>query len=324
MTSGAKYRRASTDWFAAKRYGLCVHWTAYSMPRTGERVGFQDAVRAFDIDAFVDGVLKSGAEYLIFTVTHALQMFPCPNPRVDQILAGRTCKRDLLGEIGERLDEAGIPMIMYYNHSCNRAEDPAWEHAVGYHGESKEAFAANILDIVAWMGERYGRSLPAWWFDSSYSLDPRGPENRVSCELNGFQFPWEDMAAAAKTGNPNRLVTFNAGVDQTFLYTDHQDYWAGETNDLNHPPTGRYLENGLQWHGLTCLDEQTWVHTQANSPVPAPLYSDEELLSFVRTCMSSSAPMTFNVGIYQDGHLAEESVECLARLGNQLTTHTVH
>ncbi len=49
--------------------------------------------------------------------------------------------------------------------------------------------------------------------------------------------------------------------------------------------------------------------------VPKPLYSDEEVISYVRTCHSHQAPMTFNVGIYQDGTMAPASLEQLHRLG---------
>lgn len=110
-------------------------------------------------------------------------------------------------------------------------------------------------------------------------------------------------------------MTYNAGVNETFLYTTHQDYWAGELVDLKHPPTTRYhLANGLQWFGWTCLEDRAWVHHRLDTETPKPLYSDEEIVSFVRTCNSHQAPMTFNVGIYQDGTMAEASVEQLHRV----------
>lgn len=134
--------------------------------------------------------------------------------------------------------------------------------------------------------------------------------------MKGFQFPWDRFTMAAKQGFANRLVTYNAGVNETFLYTSHQDYWAGELVDLKHPPKDRYHPaNGLQWFGWTCLEDRAWVHGQRDSEIPPPLYSDEEIVSFVRTCNSHQAPMTFNVGIYQDGTMAAASVEQLHRLG---------
>ena len=168
------------------------------------------------------------------------------------------------------------------------------------------------------LAERYGRLIPAFWFDSAYSLDPRGPHNAVTTDLRGFQFPWESLTVAAKAGYADRLVTYNAGVAQTFLYTEHQDYWAGELVDLKTPPVARYLENGLQWHGWTCLDERRWVYGDNRREPPAPLYADSDILAFVSACRRQHAPMCFNVVSFQDGSLAEDSVRQLGRVAAAL------
>ena len=58
--------------------------------------------------------------------------------------------------------------------------------------------------------------------------------------------------------------------------------------------------------------------TRLDTPIPAPLYSDEAILRYVRTCNQQDAPMTFNVGIYQDGTLVLGSVDQLFRLDRAL------
>jgi hypothetical protein len=205
-------------------------------------------------------------------------------------------------------------LLVYYNHSCNHAQDAAWERAIGYHAPDKTRLAKNLMDIVSYMGQRYGKKIPAWWFDSPYSLDPRGPHNSVTTDMAGFQFPWQQFTVAAKRGHAARLVTYNPGVDERFLYTTHQDYWSGELVNLETPAQGRYLDNGLQWFGWTCLEDRAWVHTKLDTPIPPPLYTDEQVIDYVRTCNQHAAPMTFNVGIYQDGTMAERSIEQLHRL----------
>jgi hypothetical protein len=313
------YLRANTDWLAKCRYGVGVHWTAQTVPRRGPPLAFQKAVDAFDVKRFVDQLAYAGADYVLFTSTHALQMLAVPHPVIDKILPGRTCKRDLIAELADGLAAKGMLLLVYYNHSCNGKQDAAWEQAVGYHDRDKTRFAQNLVEIIGWMGDRYKDKIKAWWFDSPYSLDLRGPHNSVTTDMKGFQFPWERFTVAAKLGYPARLVTYNAGVNETFLYTTHQDYWAGELVDLKHPPTGRYHPaNGLQWFGWTCLEDRAWVHHQRDSEILPPLYSDKEITLFVRTCNSHQAPMTFNVGIYEDGTMAAASVEQLHRLGAAL------
>ncbi len=312
------YVQANTDWFAACRYGIGVHWTAQTVPRKGAVLSFQDAVDAFDVNNFLNAISESGADYLIFTSTHALQMLPAPHPVLDSILPGRTCKRDLIMEIAQGLAKRGKHLILYYNHSCNVADDPEWEKAVGYHDPDKNRLADNLCEIVAWMGQHYADLIKGWWFDSAYSLDSRGPHKSVTTDMGGFLFPWERFTEAAKVGLPSRLVTYNAGINKTYLYTTHQDYWAGEMVDLNHPPQSRFMENGLQWHGWTCLDDRKWVHKQLETKLPDVLYSDEQLFSFVGQCNLYHAPMAFNVGIYQDSTISAPAIRQLRRLGEYL------
>lgn len=312
------YTRANTEWLAKLRYGIGVHWTAQSVPREGAPLPFQEAVDAFDLKAFVEQVRYAGADYVLFTATHALQKWPAPHPVVDRILPGRTCKRDLIGELSDALAAHGLPLIVYWNHSCNGKGDPAWREAVGYDGKDKARFAGNLSEIVGWIGKRYGKRIRAWWFDSPYSLDPSGPHNSVTTDMTGFRFPWERLTAAAKEGFADRLVTYNAGVDATYLYTAHQDYWAGETNDLKHPAAGRHQSNGLQWFGWTCLDDRSWVHAKPNTVIVQPLYSDSELTAYVHACNANQAPMTFNLGIYQNGTMSQASLGQMRRLGQGL------
>jgi hypothetical protein len=288
------------------------------MPRHGAAQGFNEAVRDFALDDFVAQVVESGAEYVIFTITHALQAIPAPCAPLDAVLPGRTAERDLLGELGEALARHGIALILYYNHSCNHGDDAEWERAVGYHDLPKDRFFANLCAIVGSLGDRYGALAKAWWFDSSYAVDASGPHKNVTCDLGGWQFPWEEYTAVAKRGYAARLVTYNAGVNQTYLYTDHQDYWAGELVDLDHPPTAPTLANGLPWHGWTCLDDRRWVHGLADTEIPPPLYTDEELTTFLRLCRTHRVPMGFNVGVYQTGHMADASIAQLARVGRSL------
>ena len=102
------------------------------------------------------------------------------------------------------------------------------------------------------------------------------------------------------------------GEGHPFLLSprEHEGGSVPEVVDLKHPPSGRYHPaNGLQWFGWTCLEDRAWVHHRPETEIPKPLYSDEEVVSFVRTCNVHQAPMTFNVGIYQDGTMAEASPE---------------
>ncbi len=104
------YARANTDWLAKCGFGIGVHWTAQTVPRRGKPLPFQKAVDDFDVQRFVGQLAYAGAEYLLFTATHALQMLPAPHPVIDKILRGRTCRRDLIGELADALAAKGMPL----------------------------------------------------------------------------------------------------------------------------------------------------------------------------------------------------------------------
>lgn len=309
-----QYQPADTQWFSGCRFGIAAHWTAQSTPVSGKPLDFAAAVAAFDVEAFVDRVSNTGAEYLMFTGTHALQKLPAPCDAIDAILPGRTTERDLIGELMHACLQRGLYFLLYYNHSCNIGDDPQWEHAVGYHGEDKNVFADNLCRIVTEMGERYGQQLSAWWFDSSYSIDPSGPANMVTTDMSNFQFPWERFSASAKAGNCDRLVTFNAGMndnERNHLYTSHQDYLAGEVNNLIDMPHARFGVHGLQEHRWVCLDNPNWIHNALDTPLAAPLYSEREITTYLQETARHGVPVTFNLDIDQTGAMNESSLDFL-------------
>ncbi len=306
------YQTASTDWFAGS-IGISVHWTSHSKPLSGKAQTFQNAVEEFDLDGFMRQIKKSGAKHLIFTTTHAEHKLPAPHPVIDYLQAGRTCGRDLLGEIAQRLKQEGVRLILYYNHACNGDDDAAWKKACGYLDAPLDLFAARILQIVECLSRRYGDLVSGWWFDSSYSVDPRGPHNSITTEIGDWQFPWDGLSAAAKSGNPQSIVCFNSGVDVDFLYSTHQDYYAGETTSLRMRPQGRYI-HGLQLHQWFCLDNRNWVHTQENTPFVGPAYTDEQVQNFTRQITCAGGAVTYNMEIAQTGLINPSAIEQMERL----------
>ena len=71
-------------------FGIGVHWTAQTVPRSGAPKPFQRAVADFDLKRFIAAVEHAGADYVLFTAAHALQILPAPHPLLDKILSSTT------------------------------------------------------------------------------------------------------------------------------------------------------------------------------------------------------------------------------------------
>jgi hypothetical protein len=320
---GDTYRKADTDWFAACRFGVSTHWTAQSQP-VGEDdwLPFEEAVNRFDAKRYVQQASEAGAQYILFTSCHALQMLPAPCASIDRVAPGRTTKRELIGDLAEACHARGMHFILYYNHSCNHGDDPAWEYAIGYHAPDKSRLTRNLLAIVSELGERYRARVEGWWFDSCFSLDPRGVYDSVTTDMHGYQFPWEDFVAAAKAGHDQRLVSLSSGMLTHFLYSSHQDYEGGEANDLVSVPSSRYTPDHLQGHRWVCLDNPDWLHGRVMTPLAKPRFKTESVVDYIRSCNSNGVPVTFNVDIDRTGTFSADSLVFLREVNSRLQGQT--
>jgi len=81
---------------------------------------------------------------------------------LDKVLKGRTTKRDLLGEMADRLYAKGIKLIFYYHYGydCYHSIDATWmEASGGYKADKNGICTGNIKNIVAEVGNRYGKQI---------------------------------------------------------------------------------------------------------------------------------------------------------------------
>ena len=315
----AEYHRADASWLAASSFGVSTHWTAQSQTvGADDWLPFEETVARFNAREYVDKIAATGAQYIIFTATHALQILPAPCAAIDRIAPRRTTKRDLLGELADACHDRGLHFILYYNNSCNHGDDPEWEYAVGYHTADRSRLTNNLFAIIHELGARYGSRLSGWWFDSVGSLDPRGYFNPTTTDFHDFQFPWDDWVETARTGFKDRLVTLNSGVLSHYLYSTHQDYEAGEVGSFVSIPSAQFTPDHLQDHRWVCLDNPGWLHGKVKTPLAAPRVSLAVAVDYVRTCNSVKVPVTFNIDIDRSGQFSPESLAFLGDLKKTL------
>ena len=292
----ANYQRADFSPLRDGIYGVAAHWTTWTAPASGTPRAFPDAVAHFDVPGFVKDIVATGASHAAITLSHALQWLPCPHPVVEKILPGRTCRRDLVGEIADALASEGVKLMLYYHHDLDAPDlDPEWRRATGADEPGRHRFYQNLCGILKYLGEQYGKRTMAYWFDAGWALaaDPK-------C-------PWADITAAAKAGNPNRLVTYNASIDSLNFLTEYQDYFAGETEGFDLVPNGPVGPGGLPWH---CYG--TWYRARAtaawgievgNENFPRVPPTPDTVVEWIEKYRAVGGAVTLNALIHQEGRL---------------------
>lgn len=312
----SQYPRADFAPLRETVYGIGVHWTTWTAPRSGAPKPFPKAVEEFDVSAFAARAAEAGAGHVLFTLTHALHWLPGPNPEVDRVLPGRSCERDLPMELADALAARGIKLMLYYNHATYSAgdfvQDPEWQRAVGSLEKDRGRYYDNYCSILSWMGERYGRKAIAWWFDSA-------------CEhARHADTPWRRFTQAAKVGHSERLVTYNSGITNFLSCTEYQDYWAGEVDGLAFrargpaTPTGFPWYSFVTWHGHDRYCQRPVWGIEAGSEkaewMKWPPVEPEALRDYLRRFTVAGGAVTFNVPCYQDGSLYEPDLNALRGL----------
>jgi hypothetical protein len=301
LSSQGRKHMADTEWMVAAGYGLMFHWTSQTVPRQGPPQSYCDAVRNFDVERFADTVSQMGGGFVVFTTSHAGFYFPGPNPVIDNILPGRTCSRDLVGDLADALNHRNIRLELYFHPGH---DDAQWWQRTHFH-EDKSAYFRQWCAIVSAMGNRYGKRLAGFWFDdAAFTYYPFNP-------------PWEQMTAAARAGNPDRVIAYNSWILPKL--NDFYDFFAGENpswetkyENLDYLPvggTGRFTggpQEGLQAEVLPLINGD-WGHFKLDQPIGAPRLSAAAIVPILKNALSRKEVPVLDVELYQDGTISPET-----------------
>lgn len=315
MLTDALQVRQDANWFKDAGYGLMFQWTNRATPKTGNTIKeWETKINDFDIETFIDMVDKSGAAYVIWSITWGQQYISAPIKALDRLIKGRTTKRDLLGEMVNRLHEKDIKVIFYYHYGydCYHSKDSVWLQAAGGYNADKTELYQNISSILAEVGTRYRDKLDGWFFDGGQRYYD-GHFDGSSAGILSAKF--EDITRAARTGNPKRIIAYNSWILPRS--TEFQDFYAGEGlkqfNDLDDGVFTSGKHKGLMAHSCFPL-EQRWGHIDWNTTIASPKYTPEQLTERIKHAKKNRYPLSINLEMYEDGSVSPESVELLENI----------
>lgn len=314
-----KFKSSRAEWMRG-RWGIMVHWVLPGPePESGSRdLDINSSTMKFKIEYFVNQIKYSGASWIIFTIGQNTGFYNSPSVILDRLVGpGHCSKFDLILHLAKAVKRAGIKFIAYMPGEMEQV--PSLQHAF-YWGRSKQKFEEIYTQLLAEYGRRLGMLCDGWWIDGCYD----------HLWLANSERNWPLWLSRLREGNPKRAIAFNDGA---FLggiakaLTPDQDFLSGECFGIadEGPIIGRgttaasltdavKLNDRCVPHVLVPIDDGgQWVHTSPQ-PIGPVIFDRMRLMTFLKNCQKSGFAATFNVGIYQEGFISNNTCEILRNL----------
>jgi hypothetical protein len=305
--------KSDTSWLNDAKFGLMTQCGGWAYPPHGPRKPWPGMVDAFDVEKFADLVDSTGAGYTIWSATWGQFLFPAPINAIDEILPGRTSRRDLIGEMADALAKRKIRLILYYHAGATDAPkghemipgSGSWWSKNWTSSSDKSLFVKNWCTIMTEVGERYGDRLAGWIYDD---------------DLVYYPVPYEQMGKAAKAGSPSRIISYNPWIQARG--TDFQDLQFGEgftgSADLPESAHGIWQSGpykGLHAHGNFQLDGPNWGIVRAEEKITPPVFSADKATEMALLAAQRNEALSWNLLMYDDGSVSEESLAVFQQAG---------
>ncbi|MCL2488919.1 MAG: alpha-L-fucosidase [Oscillospiraceae bacterium] len=303
--------KSDTTWLAESGYGLFFQYGVWGYPQFGPKKSAEAATNDFDVKRFINMVESTGSKYVIWSLTWWEYRMQMPVEAVDRIMGHSrfTTERNLVGEIAQALKDRGIGFFLYYHQGMQ--QEPTWKAKQNWPesftttgGGDRSTFFDNWEAVITEIGETLGENLDGWYFDDGCTYWPA---------------PFERLGAAAKTGNPNRILSYNSWY--ATRYTEFQetvfneDTWApananAPTNEHGIVMAGR--EKGLLYSGMPTL-EGWWGIEHANQTIELK-HNASTIIANVRNAMNRKVPLALNIQMWEDGTVGADTLQALIAL----------
>ena len=284
------------QWWQEARYGMFVHWGAYSVPARGEWVMYREHIphseyadfsrqfdaKKFDPDSWVKLAKEAGMRYVVLTTRHH-DGFSLFDSGVSTFTAPQTTPgRDLVREFVEACHRGGMRLGFYYSlldwrypayFRGPQADPEGWRGLVDY-------MHAQVRELCS----NYGR-IDVLWYDGGWPY-------------TAADWCSEDLNAMVRQLQPEIIINDRSLLPEDFD-TPEQHVRASEA--------------GRPWEACMTLNDN-WGFDAADDNWKTP----KQVLQYLLRCASGGGNYLLNVGPQPDGTVPAESIRILREIGQWL------
>jgi hypothetical protein len=302
----------NTDWFKDAGFGIMVHYLKEAIVPEGGSQEWNDAVNSFNAERFARQADEAGAGFVMFTLGQNSGYYCSPNAAFDSILGtkpGELCSnRDLPMDLITELGKHNIPLILYLP-----SNPPVKNQLVSekFHYPLKDSATSQynqpiLENMIREWSLRYGTDVKGWWFDGLYEWNNiRGTRMDMSLAHN-----ISTHTLAAKAGNKQNIVSYNSGFGKIHANTPYCDYTSGEKSTIDEFPSGRWVEEGVQWFLFTYLGEKWGGKGQQ--------FETDSLVSMAEKIVENEGVLCLEVVTDEKGEILPHHLEQIKAIGRKL------
>lgn len=314
MPAFAQNAQDRAAWMKKARWGVMNHyladWIARRKKMTMNVERWNNLIDRFDVEGLAKQIESVGAGYYLITIGQNSGFYLSPNAKYNSyvgIQPSKCSRRDLVADLYEALHRRGIKLMVYLPSGApggNRAAARALQWQRGAYRNRE--FQLKWEQVIREWSVRWGKKVEGWWFDGCYWPN--------SMYRHAYPPNFATFANAARAGNPGSVVAFNPGVyNRLRSLTAHEDYLAGEINDLDRVEIKRAVDgkiDGVQVHILSYLG-QKWG-------MGSPRFNTEQVLKWSRDIRSKGGVITWDVPIQSNGLMSQPFMDQLTAVGKAL------
>ena len=269
-TAMSAERTESQRWFEDAKFGVFIHWGAFSVPAKGEWVMKEDGMKIADYEEMAKGfnpvkfnaaewvslIKSAGARYITLITKHhdGFCLFDSKLTRYD-VIDWAPFGRDVVKELSDECHRQGLKIFFYYSHLDWHHPDyyplgwTGWENGRQPGGDWKkyvEYYEGQLRELCGNYGKIGGIWFDGWWDKPEADWDLKGaygiihglqPEAMICNNHHVKPFPGEDYQAYErdfpgedKFGYSATSVISNLPLETCGTLNDSWGYNAGDRN----------------------------------------------------------------------------------------------